>query len=200
MTTPYPRIGPYLILGEKSVKWRILLRARCRFCGNVKLVRKQNAQIAKSCGCMTNDLLRMFNTTHGHTSNRSVSSTYNSWRGMFPRCYSKTDPAYHNYGERSIKICRRWRSSFMNFLKDMGEKAHNRMTLGRINNDGDYEPSNCRWETYKTQANNRRTNKVLRYKGETHTLKEWSEKLNLPYKKLVGRIYNGWSATRAFTT
>jgi hypothetical protein len=86
-------------------------------------------------------------------------ATYNSWRTMIARCYSPADAGYANYGARGIRVCDRWRSSFEAFVADMGERPAGR-SLDRIDNDGDYEPSNCRWATRGEQTANRRCAKA----------------------------------------
>lgn len=113
--------------------------------------------------------------THIHYKNENGLPTaiYNSWMAMKKRCSCKTDEHYKNYGGRGIKVCARW-LSFGNFLADMGERPAN-MTLDRIDNNGNYEPSNCRWATVKTQRNNSRQNRYVSFNGITKSLSEWAE-------------------------
>lgn len=96
---------------------------------------------------------------------------------MLRRCNDKDDSLYKYYGGRGVSVCREW-MTYGNFLKDMGKSPIN-TTIDRIDNNGNYEPSNCRWATRKEQANNRRGNVLLTFRGETHTASQWSEMLNL---------------------
>lgn len=108
----------------------------------------------QSCGCMLAGPTAA-NATHGNASRQGgPSKTYNSWRGMIERCTNSNQLHYERYGGRGIRVCERW-FLFDNFLEDMGERPHG-LTLDRINNDGNYEPSNCRWATGQEQRRNRR--------------------------------------------
>lgn len=131
-------------------------------CGKKVVTTSSNLRTAHtlSCGCWRNEATGRANTKHGHTYRRvngkiSASREYRSWQGMKKRCLDVTHVYYKNYGGRGITICDNWITSFENFLSDMGARPVN-TTLDRINNNGNYEPANCRWATYLQQASNKR--------------------------------------------
>ena len=119
---------------------------------------------------------------------------------MKARCYYKKDKAYKNYGGRGIRVCEEWldkENGFMNFYtwamaNGYKEKApYGKCTLDRINVEGNYEPSNCRWTNSKTQANNRRNNRFITCNGVRKTVKEWSEVLKIDAKRIARRLNKG---------
>ena len=116
---------------------------------------------------------------------------------MVDRCTNRNNPRWKSYGGRGIKICARWRK-FDNFLKDMGERPAGR-TLERIDNDGNYEPGNCKWATQKEQANNTRQNYLLTYSGKTLNLGQWARLIGVRHGTLRARIRRGWSLGRAMS-
>ena len=125
------------------------------------------------------------------------SNAYPSYLAMKRRCTDPGDISYCRYGGRGITVCERWLESFDNFLSDMGERPEG-FDLDRINNDGNYEPSNCRWISHKQNARNRSNNRLLNYQGMTKSLAEWAEVTGLGVA-LQGRIRSGWTIEDALT-
>lgn len=134
---------------------------------------------------------------HGHTVGYRPSPTYSVWLGMIARCTKPKNASYARYKAAGITVCERWRT-FDHFLADMGERPDGK-TIERIDNNGIYEPSNCRWATMKEQANNRRTTVRLEYGGRTLLLSEWAKELGLKPDALSHRIRAGWSMERVMT-
>lgn len=123
-----------------------------------------------------------------------------SWWGMIKRCNSVNDPSHSDYGGRGIKVCDRWLHSFENFLEDMGHRPSPVHSIGRLDNDKDYEPSNCRWEDPKQQSINKRTTKWIIYKGERKSMKEWCLALGQSYTAIRYRLTQGWGVDEALET
>lgn len=123
---------------------------------------------------------------------------YNNYRCMKSRCYRPKDPSYKYYGGRGIKVCDEW-LSIENFEKWVKEHPYfEGATLDRINVDGDYEPSNCRWATMVEQDNNRRNTLYIEWNGESHTISEWAKITGLNRSTLNNRYYRGDRGDRLF--
>lgn len=130
------------------------------------------------------------NTKH----NKSHTKLYRKWQSMKNRCYRKNDPRYKNYGGRGIKICEAWLSDFMSFYNwAINNGYQENLSIDRINNDGNYEPSNCRWATNEEQHNNTTRNVYIVYNNKSQTMKQWSKELNINYSTIVERHRKGWT-------
>ena len=121
---------------------------------------------------------------------------YGSYRSMMDRCYRKTAKNYKFYGGRGITVCEEWHEP-ENFAKWASESGYKKgLWLDRIDTNGDYCPENCKWSTPQEQANNRRNNNVLTYRGESHTLAEWARILGVKKSLIKTRVWYGWSPER----
>ena len=125
----------------------------------------------------------------------------NIYRWMLRRCYDSSCDQYKNYGQRGIAVCKRWRSSIEAFVSDMGPRPSRNHSLDRIDNDGNYEPGNCRWATWTEQAGNKRNNTMLTFNEKTMCLSAWARAVGIQRITLYRRIHVlRWSVERALTT
>jgi len=172
-------------------------------CGNKTVVRADHLKTGwhtQSCGCLGLENRVRACQTHGDTDKR----LYNIWKHMKSRCESpirKESRSTRDYRDRGIRVCKEWLS--YEIFKDWALKNgySDNLTIDRIDVNGNYEPSNCRWANSETQANNTRRNINIIYNGKTLTLKQWSRELKIKYRTLSHRILKlGWSVEAAFTT
>lgn len=167
-------------------------------CGNSKSV-YGNSLIngdSKSCGCLRKKITSQRMKTHGMSSER----LYRIWLKMKERCYYPKSISYKNYGKRGISICEEW-LKFENFRKWAIENNYaDNLSIDRIDVDGNYEPSNCKWSNSKEQSNNRRSNVFITFNGSTKTMKEWSEEIGISNTTIWNRLnVRGWSVEKALT-
>lgn len=169
-------------------------------CGNKTFVctYRLTGGITKSCGCLHSEQVSKRMSTH----KLSKTPLYDTFCRMKFRCYNKNNPDYKYYGLKGIKICSEWLEDFKTFYDwSLANGYKKGLTIDRINVNGNYEPSNCRWVSWKVQQNNRSNNHLITYNNQTHTLSEWANLLNMPVSRLVRRLSSlHWSVERAFTT
>lgn len=126
------------------------------------------------------------------------SPEYKTWAMMLVRCRNKNNHAYPRYGGRGIKVCKRW-ESFENFYADVGAKPSPKHSLDRIDNNGNYEPSNCRWATMLEQGRNKRNNAMLTLNGVTKCISEWADITGIKRRTIHARISYGWPVEKVLT-
>lgn len=148
----------------------------------------------KSCGCLKSETAGSINRTHslGHT------LIYQTWWRMLNRCRNPLSQDWKHYGCRGISVCERWQT-FEHFLADMGEKPTPKHSIERIDNNGNYEPSNCRWATPHQQQMNKRNNVRVTFKGETMCASELARRLGLKTYTVLSRLRRGYSLEDALT-
>lgn len=167
-------------------------------CGNEKIIKGRNLKInhTKSCGCLHSELSKerviKINTTHNKTHTR----LYTIWGGMKQRCYYPKYAEFHRYGGRGIAMCQEWKTNFQAFYDWAYANGYQEdLTIDRIDNNGNYEPDNCRWVTWEQQRKNKTTNAKVKVviNGETKFLVDVAKEYNINYYTLYTRYKNGKS-------
>lgn len=189
---PGKKVGNLIVLKETEKDKNGHSRFLCRCdCGNEIIVLSTNLirNHTRSCGCKKGYYITNKKTKHGMSHN---SRLYRIYVKMKCRCYNSANPSYKNYGGRGIKIFDKWldeENGFMNFYEwAINNGYQDNLSIDRIDNNGNYEPSNCRWATDFEQANNKRNNHYITYKGETHTVAEWSRIIGIGYSSMQRRL------------
>lgn len=167
-------------------------------CGKDVVRMRSTLQKSKnqSCGCKEptfGDRVRKY------TKEQTSSFLYSTWHGMRQRCLDKNSTSYHNYGGRGIAICKEWMNDYVSFYEwALANGATKDLTLDRIDVNGNYEPSNCRWANSYTQANNTRQNRFIEYNGERLTVIQWARKTGIEEGTIRARLDNyGYSVAQA---
>lgn len=188
------RFGRLTITGVEPERrnWQVYVIAKCD-CGVDHRAAWYHVKKGKirSCGC----LLKEIRFTHRMTKD----PIYKLWLSMKYRCTKPSNPRWKDYGGRGIKICERW-MSFENFQADMSPRPSPAHTVDRKNNNGDYEPDNCRWATQHEQSLNKRSLIMATHDGETLPLAEWARRYGLNHHSLYTRVVrDGWSFEEAIS-
>lgn len=146
----------------------------------------------KSCGCLAADTRRK----HG----LHKTPEYHVWADIKQRCFNQNSPEYENYGGRGITMCQRWVESYAAFYLDMGARPSKQHSIERVNNNGHYQPGNCRWATSQEQTLNMRRNRVIEFNGASKPISEWAKALGFHDPTLRARLTRlGWSIERSLT-
>lgn len=201
----FGRLSVICFVGHYGPRRRLMWRCRCD-CGDTILMTGASltTEHAKSCGCIYIErasALGRAKRKHGHWSGSRASPEYAAWQSMKQRCSNKKTKNFNDYGGRGIKVCKRWLHSFENFLKDMGPRPSLVHSLDRIEVNGDYEPTNCRWADSSTQSFNRRNNCWITIRGRQMLLVDAVAKLGkVALKTARDRLHRGWDPEIAITT
>lgn len=197
-----------IMIGRKFCRWTVFSKAedigcnrawRCICdCGEERSVLQFSLLSggSKSCGCLRKEICRdvcLSRTAHGDAGRGKMTRLRSIWGDMRKRCMNPRTKAFSNYGGRGIKICQGWDDyrTFKNWALHNGYQDD--LTIDRINNNGDYEPGNCRWIPQKLQSRNKRTTQFIAYKGEMKSVQEWAEHIGIGYKILWARLKR-WGA------
>lgn len=190
------KYGRLTVLSENGrISNQVAWLCKCD-CGNETTVASNHLRTGhtKSCGCSWADFVP-HNKTHG----MAGSPEFKTWVHMRQRCDNPKDRSYRHYGGRGIITCERW-ETFEHFLEDMGLRPSPRHSIDRIDVNGGYEPSNCRWALPKVQANNTRSNRYITIEEKTKTLSEWCDYYGVVPASVVGRrLKRGWEVKQALT-
>jgi hypothetical protein len=178
----------------KNKSKQYLCRCKCGVEKNVIGVHLLKGN-STSCGCYSAEQSKKRNTKHGQSKTR----LFNIWQGMKNRCYLKSDKHYQWYGARGIRVCKEWQNNFETFWGWAVSNGYEKdKSIDRIDNNGNYEPSNCRWVDHKTQCRNRRSNLLINIDGQIKPLIEWCEIKGFNYKLAWGRYRRGIPVERIF--
>lgn len=189
---------------ENNAQNKAMWNVRCE-CGVEKIVSRaslRNGTIV-SCGCYARDIRRQRHLKHGE-SKKDRTRLYVIWCDIRQRCYRKSAIDYARYGGRGITVCEEWLGDngyvcFRNWALQNGYTSE--LTIDRIDNNKGYSPDNCRWVTAQEQANNRRSNHIVEYKGRAQTISQWSRELGISKSKIYYRLVKlGWSIEKTLTT
>lgn len=200
------KYGKLTVISIEKQNQKTFLKCKCD-CGNI-IVRPTyliaTNQI-KSCGCSKGESLKRYNASGMRSKGcykdgRSLHPLYGTWFQMISRCENPNQNHYDRYGGRGIKVCDEWHDfwQFVKWSDSVGGRPKG-YTLDRIDNNGNYEPNNCRWADWRTQTTNKSSNVFIEFEGQTKTVTEWAEFLNLHPHTLQERLKKGWSVERALT-
>ena len=196
------RFGRFVVIDRGAAKdGRTTWRCRCD-CGQEKVVLAELLRRgdSRSCGCIVREGNHYVHGHHRYGSDGINRRTreYIAWTNAKQRCTNPNDPRYQRYGARGIAMCERWRHSFAAFLADMGRSPEGH-TLERTNNDGHYEPGNCKWVPRAAQAVNKSNSRVLTHDGKTLTVSQWARVIGINEGSIRRRLERGWSIHDALT-
>lgn len=208
------KFGRLTVLGNPKTKnKKTYWLCECE-CGTKKFIRADSLKggSIQSCGCLHKEISKKqgrelyekflkYADKHSIKHGLSQHRLYNIWENIKTRCYNSKSSFYCYYGARGIIMCDEWLNDFENFYKwSISNGYKNNLSIDRINNNGNYEPLNCRWVDKYIQANNKRNNRYYKIENQVKTLKQWAEFYKIDYKTVHARIKRNWDIVKALTT
>ncbi len=193
------KFGRLIVIKKvENIKDRTAWLCKCE-CGNlIKATgRSLKGESTKSCGCLQREKAKEINLKHGKRQHK----LYATWQNIKSRCFNKNNKSYKFYGDRGIKVYEEWKDNFESFYVwaiNNGYKEN--LSIDRIDNNGNYEPKNCRWVDRKIQGRNKRNNYQITYKNETHCLSEWAEITGILRTTIKRRYEDKWKLKDVFAT
>jgi hypothetical protein len=173
---------------------------KCK-CGNETIVMSTHLTSGKikSCGCWWQEGKHDYCKTHGYSNKEKL---YGDWKGIKNRCYTPTHIRYKNYGGKGIRVCEEWKNDYLSFREWALHNGYEEgLTIDRIDVNGNYEPSNCRWITRKEQSYNKTNSHYITFNGQSKTIAEWAEITGINSHTIQARIKRlGWSVEKALST
>jgi hypothetical protein len=198
------RFGRLFVAGRVTAPGAKHVRYDCSCdCGSITTVHASHLVSGRteSCGCLNSELAAARKLAHGDARKGRITPEYRAWQNMIARCENENDSRFERYGKRGIRVCDRWRASFSAFLEDMGRRPTVGHSLDRFpNNDGDYEPGNCRWATDQQQARNSSKAHPITIGNDTNCIAAWAERRAVSGGLVSTRLRRGWTASAALDT
>lgn len=197
---PGERFGSLVVIAispDRGSNGAVRWQCQCD-CGAIRIVPGTSLRNGKvlSCGCLVREACSLRMRKHGLS---DAIPEYAIWRDMRNRCQNPRHHAYARYGGRGITVCREW-GAFERFFADIGRRPSTSHSLDRIDNNGNYEPKNCRWATKREQSGNTGRVILLTYQGVTTNIAEWARRTGIAHYLIRWRVQQGWPIDRVLTT
>lgn len=202
--------GRLTVVAQIGTAW--VCDCACGAKGKVVRTTLLRSGTTKSCGCLRREMgvtLGASSRKHGEGNKGKTTAEYRTWSGMISRCHNANHPLFPDYGGRGISVCAAWRADYRAFLADMGRRTSEFHSLDRINNDGNYEPDNCRWATWEQQNNNQRPKSKytefglldsVTHEGRTQTVGAWIADVGMTVPGYRSRKKRGMTTDEALFT
>ena len=192
--------GRLVVIKLSHVKKESYWLCKCE-CGNIKTVRIGSLRSGntKSCGCLNTEMTILRNKKMSKYDVSTNDKLYWAWNHMLQRCFKDYENNKKYYKDRGITVCDEWKENFLAFREwSLNNGYKENLSLDRIDNNGNYEPKNCRWTTKEEQSNNTRSVRLIEYKGEIKSISQWARIFGIDRKTISYRLKNNWDIDSLF--